>query len=772
MHRYLLKYTLLLLIFSTTIFSAETESSKLGKITFSGIAESQQRALLTYLPFSTGDEYSDKDVQWAIKQLYKSGRFDNVKVFSTDNNGIHFELEETPYLDAIEYKGNKKIKQSTLEELNTINRGERISDVKIYKNITAMRVAYHEKGYLNAKIECKLVETSIDGYVIAVFHIKEGKKIRVQEINFSGNSAFSEKKLGRKFKTKERHLFSSGEFDEELYQRHLDTLISAYTEAGYMDAHIVSDSFKIADDTSAIVIDVKIEEGKQYIVGDFYFKDNTIIPTNRLSAAVVMRKDKPFKKSKYQMTQQLVGNEYRNEGYLWSNIEPQYKYRGDTVDVIFTITEGRPAIVRKIGISGNEKTREQVIRRELRIYPGQKYNQSLMERSIRDVRQLNYFDNITPDIAPNQDGTIDLVFNVKEKDNIGQFSAGVTYSAQNKFGGNFSVSIPNFRGAGEKLDATVELSKGRQKYSLGFIEPWIFNTPTSFSSRLFYERIHHEEDDINSRYNYQRVGTEFGLGRRLKWPDDYFSGSVRYMLSYDQYDNARYGQAIEDNLGINIVNHGVLGRLYLGLTRNDTDYPQFPTKGSVFHIGSYFGGLGNGGEPDSNATSTRDREAYNYVKGTVSYDWFQPLFWKFVLGAKTKIGLISSIHGQPSLGYSDLFQVGGVYYDGVVRGYDDASLGIDLAMLTLSAEIRVPIIDQQFYLGVFGDMGNSFNKPKEIDIMDLKRGAGFGFRLMLPMVGLLGFDFAWGLDDVNPPLFYEYSGGNGFKLHFIMNRGF
>lgn len=768
MNQFSVPRTLLLLsLLISILFADNSTTNSITKITFSGISNGQESALLTYLPLTIGDKFDANIISQSVKQLYKTGRFDDVKVFRTDDNGLLFELKETPYLDGVEYKGNKKINKTRIKELTVINRGEKITDARIYKNIDAIKAAYYEKGYLNVDIQCELVPTVIEGYSVAVFHIKEGKKVRVEDIHFTGTKAFDEKKLKRKFKTKERHIFNSGEFDEELYHLHLDTLMALYEEAGYIDARIVKDSFYLNEDSSGIEINVDIDEGKQYITGDFYFENNTVIPTEKLAAAVAMKKGKPFAKSKFQMTQSMVGGEYRNEGYLWSNLEPKYKYRGDTIDVVFHIVEGKPAIVRKIEITGNEKTREQVIRRELRIYPGQKYNQALMERSIREVRQLNYFDNVVPDIAPNQDGSIDLIFNTKEKDNIGQFSAGVTYSAQNSFGGNFSISVPNFRGAGEKLDATVEVSRGRQRYQLGFVEPWIFDRPVSFSSRIFYESLtQHTISD------YKRLGTEFGFGRRLKWPDDYFSASIRYMISYDHYRDDSYRTQFEDQLGVNIVNNGILGRLFLGLSRNDTDYPQFPTRGSVFSVGAYFGGLGNGGEPDKDPNSTDDIEAYNYIKGTVSYNWYQPLFWKFVLGAKTKFGLIGSFHGKPSLGYADLFQVGGVYYDGVVRGYTEGGLGTDLSMLTLSAELRFPIIDQQFYMGFFGDMGNSFNKVKDIDIAQLKRGVGFGFRLMLPMVGLLGFDFSWGIDDPNNPLFFEGGDASGFQFNFIMNRGF
>ncbi len=754
MTRFLVFFTIILSLLVSTV----SASKVLTSISLDGVAKGDERSVLALIPLTVGEAYSSEDVGKTIRQLYKTKKFSSIKLYAINETetttGVRIAVEVNPYCDGIEFAGNKKLTKSKLKELVKIKRGELLTESVIFENIVIIEEAYHEKGYLQAKIECDLVPTSVPGYVIAKFRMKEREKIRVETIKFTGNSAYSTKQVRRKFKTKERHVFSSGEYDEEEFTNHLDTLMQSYKEDGYLEARVVSDTVYYNKDSTGLIVDITLDEGKQFFVGNFYFRNNKVITTGQLTNAVTMRPGKPFSNVKFQETQGMVGNIYRNEGYLWSQLTPSYKYRGDTMDVIFDVIEGNPAIVRKVNIAGNDKTREQVIRRELVIYPGQKYSQGLMERSIREVRQLNYFDNVVPDIAPNEDGTIDLIFNVKEKDNIGQFSAGITYSQQDGVGGNFSISIPNFRGAGEQLDAQAEIAKGRQRYSLGFMEPWIFDTPTSFSSRLFYENVKSRTSD--SRYDYKRLGTELGIGRKLKWPDDYFSGSLRYLISYDK--NSYSDPDEEDRLGIKIVSNGILSRLYLGLSRNDTDIPNFPTRGSVFSAGAYIGGLGG---------------PYSYVKGTVGYDWYHRLFSKFVLGAKTKFGMIGAVNDDIRIGYKDLFQVGGVYYDGIVRGYTDASLGTDLMMMTFSAELRFPIVDQQFYMGGFFDMGNAWNKIEKVNIADMYRGAGLGFRLMLPMVGLLGFDFAWPLDHPgHSPLDQTYDYAKKPKFYFIMNRGF
>ena len=767
MHRIYMVLTLLLFL-TTSIFAQKI----LRNITIEGLVLERERTVLSMLPVVSGHTITGDDIPKATRQLFRSQRFRTVDITPENETETTIDLRivvvENPHLDAVELRGNRRINRTRLNEQINARQGERLSDARVHTIITNIRNAYADKGYLNVQIETELIETMVAGFVILRINIVEGDRIRVEEINFSGNSEFSDRKLRRRFKTRKRHIFSSGEFNATLFYQHLDSLILVYNDNGFMDARIVSHDVRKNENNTGIIIDVEVDEGQKYFVGDFYFTGNEIIDEEALHAAVMMQRGRPFSRKNFLMTRQSVAGVYRNHGYLWANADPRLRHRGDTIDVIFNITEGRPAVVRRIEIAGNDKTRDLVIRREMRIFPGQRFDQSAMERSIRDIRQLGYFENVTPDFAMNTDGTIDMIFNIKERENIGQFSAGITYSAQDRFGGNFGVSIPNFRGTGQQLDAMAELAAGRQRYSLGYMVPWIFNTPTNFSGQVFYEDLKFR----NELFNYRRTGIEYGIGRRLRWPDDFFSASIRHLISYDhnRVDYSMVEREMENR--VEIVNRGILSRWQLGIARNDTDLPHFPTRGSIFRISGQIGGT------DGTYIFEEDREnnylglrRYSFVKGIASYEWYLPMFWRFVLGANTKFGTIGSFSSVPVLGYNDLFQVGGVYYDGIVRGYGEGEIGRNLNMATISGELRFPIVDQQFYMGTFFDMGNSWLRISDIDITDMKRGAGFGFRLMLPMLGLLGFDFAWGLDDPRAD-FMSPDHKARFNLHFIMNRGF
>jgi outer membrane protein insertion porin family len=446
-------------------------------------------------------------------------------------------------------------------------------------------------------------------------------------------------------------------------------------------------------------------------------------------------------------------------------IDDQRRFRGDTIDVTFSVVEGKPAIVRKVDIKGNSKTREKVIRREIDLLPGQRYRQSLMMSSRQRIFALNYFSDVKPDLSPNSDGTIDIVFEIVEKDNIGTFQIGAAYSQVDGFVGTLALGIPNFRGAGQELKVDCQFGKFRQGATVGFKEPWAFDSPTSLSGEVFYNwsvplyysRLG-QPDTIESR------GFSVGIGRsRLSWPDNRFSIHGNYQLSYEK---STYNSDTLSSL-VKVLPHGVLSRVSATITRYDFDMPQFPSSGSKFSIVPEFAGIGGD---------------FLYLKGEAAYDQYFPLPLKLVLGSRTKFGSIVPVEGPVRISRYDLFKMGGVYGDADLRGYDEYSIGgyyglrpdLGLNMFASTLEIRYPILEQQLYVGLFGDIGNTWNSFGKINMSDVYKGVGFGLRLNIPMMGIMGFDFAWGVDRLNKANDRVEYGGEpaGFQLHFLMNRAF
>lgn len=733
----------------------------LDTLVIEGVPLPQSQTIRNATGLVEGTNVGPSEIQAAIKNIYKLGQFKTVDFFVTSETDSVYALmckvTEYPILEGVTINGAKKIKSKTIDKSLTIKKGQIVTDAQIHDNIVAIRKLYEEKGYLRADVSDTILQTKVSGTVRVEIRIVENEKVAIKSITFSGNEQIPSKKLLSKFKTKVKGFLRSGEYNEDAYKNNLDTLIMYYNDLGYVDAHITHDSVWYDNNKKDLYIAIDINEGKKYYTGNFSFEGNTTLDNRQLEMMLAMVRGKPFQKNKFDKTLEQLGNAYREQGYLWAQVRDELKYRGDTIDVVFAIVENKAAIIHRIDISGNQKTDEKVIRRELSLYPGQKYRQSLMMRSVRDVNQLNYFSNVKPNLQPNDDGTIDLSFDVAEKENIGQFSLGAAYSQTENFMGTMNLSIPNFRGKGEKLDLGFQIGERRQNVSLNFTEPWAFNSPTTLSGGISYDNIHYTNGDHTVEY-----GFDGSIGRRLTWPDDYFSAGVNYELKWkDDYDT---NSSLYSN-NIHLRPKGLCSKIGLRLRRDDTDMPTFPNEGSIFTLEPEFAGFGGD---------------YRYIKTMFSFDSYFPVFWKLVLGAHGKMGAINSLPGSSQVIISrwDLLSAGGVWYtDGVLRGYDDASLGgrydpkNGKALLTLSSELRFPVLEQTLYLSMFGDVGNTWAGVENVNLTDLYPGVGFGVRLMIPMLGLLGFDFGYGL---RKPVQTEHFGdeANGWKFHFQMGKGY
>jgi outer membrane protein insertion porin family len=338
---------------------------------------------------------------------------------------------------------------------------------------------------------------------------------------------------------------------------------------------------------------------------------------------------------------------------------------------------------------------------------------------------------------------------------------GAAYSGQQGgFIGTFSTKIPNFRGTGQELGVTVEAGERTQNFRLDFTEPWALDRPLSLSGSVFYLR---QRMLYNTEELYELGGFRIGVGRQeLKWPDDKFKISGAYGFSKFK---SSYGEEEFPEFNLKIQNKGYKNTFELGIQRYDLDVPLFATEGSLFSVNAEYVGFGLG-------------DQFNYLKTVASYQHYFPLPLKLVLGSRTTAGVISGLGGTVKISHQDLFRLGGVYSsDAELRGYEEYEFGgyssnpeRGLTMFSSTLELRYPLLDQQLYLGVFADVGNTWSGVSEMNLGDLYKGVGAGVRINVPMLGILGFDFAWGLDDLKKS--WTNRKPNGFKFHFLMNKGF
>jgi len=745
---------------------AGAEAKILSAIRIEGTLVANPDAVSEAVLLRPGSDFTPSDLQESVRRVYKLGHFRKVDFFvdeeADSSVSLKLVVEEFPIVDKVEFFGNRKIKRKELEEKKLLRFFAPLSDAQLHKSKQTILDMYAEKGYLLAEVDAQVIPTSVPGNVIVKYEIKEGPRVRVRSIVFHGNRDVTARWLSRRFKTKENRWWRSGDFNYDLYRSHLDTLVMQYNDRGLLDAAIEHDSVWYSEDKRDIFIEITINEGRKYFAGDVAFSGNTIIESDTLASKVALSRGRPFRKSQFDMTKYMLETAYREEGYLWVRVEDRRSYRGensDTIDLLFEFTEGRPAIVRKIDIRGNSKTWEKVIRREITLMPGQRYRQSLMAGSQQNIMRLNYFQSAMPDILPNDDGTVDVVFDIAEKDNIGQLTVGAAYSDQDKLTGTFSTAIPNFRGAGQELRLEVQYGNFRKLGTVSFTEPWAFDTPlwltgTVFADQQVYSYSSGRDYDTTMSY-----GFRVGVGRsRLSWPDNKFRFQSIYQLSHQRAN--RESAQIGD---MTIIETGVMSKMRLNVERYDLDIPLFPNEGSRLTVTPEVAGLGGD---------------YRYFKGIVSYENYFRLPAKLVFGSEVKLGAITPIFGDLKISRDDLFTGGGAYGDAVIRGYSDWSLGgyrrwsegDGISMFAVNMSLRYPIIDQQIYLGLFADMGNTWSAISKIDLGDLYRGVGGGLRINLPMIGVMGVDVGYGLDPIDKSGLKNAP--SGVRWHIIMNRGF
>lgn len=520
--------------------------------------------------------------------------------------------------------------------------------------------------------------------------------------------------------------------------------------------------------SSAILVHIHMNEGRRYYMGGLHFSGNEVLSDQMLKYVYRLDSGKVFDQYLYDASRKALIDAYREDGYLFAQYEEERTFTNDSiVNLSYKMTEGLPAQIHKVHIRGNTKTNEKVIRREVRLFPGDTYRQSALERSFREIMQLNYFDMVVPDIKVVGDQEVDLDFMVQEKEaGTGQFSLGVSYSESDGLVGTASISIPNCcMGGGRAASLNVEYGADKKSASISFQEPWFLDKPITLGASLSYSWWNME--DYNDP-NITRYGGSVYLGKRLKWPDDYFYGQVGYSwLMNKQGDNIPNSY---------VVYTGIESAINFRLIRDDKNLPQFPTDGSRYVLDMQWadGYLGSD---------------FEFLKTELTVKWWFPLFRdRLTLALTNQYGVIMGDHLQ----YRTLYTMGGAYgYEGMMRGYSSGSIGyrrLGRSYQYIGAELQLGLVPQTFYLlPFFFDAGNVFGErydPKtqvpvpsrsplaEWDPTSLKKDIGFGFRVVVPMLGIIGFDFAWPLD-----VGENYTGTKKDKVgdmefNFVIGQGF
>ncbi|WP_456442800.1 outer membrane protein assembly factor BamA [Caldithrix abyssi] len=766
---------LLLLIFTGGIL-AQSQKVIINSIEIEGNETADASMIRLNSGLRAGQEVTGEDLQKAVKNLWALNVFSDIKIFVKNQtlNGLDLliRVKEYPRLKEVIINGNDALSRKDVEEALNTYRSMVVSDYKIFKMKKRLLDKYKEEGYLLAEVE---IDTSRAGrnYVNLLVNINEGKEVQVKKITFHGNKHFDDGDLKGAMKDiKEDRWWRSADFDPDKYEQDKKKIVQFYKEHGFRDAEIVKDSIYYSDDKSDLYIDIWVREGNKYYFGDITFEGNTVFSEEMLRAALDIEKGDIYDQKKYdEGVRDRLQKMYYNQGYLFANIQPREIPVGkDTLDIHFKIIEGNVVRVKEIIITGNTKTNEKVIRREFKLHPGDIFNSSKLERSIRDLTILNYFAYAKPDVRliPNDDRYVNLLLEVKEKStDMANMSAG--YSQRDGLIGsigltfnNFSLAHPFSGGDGQRLVFDWQFGSIYRSISLSFTEPWMFNTPTLGGFSIFDTRRGggYYPWDQNDR------GGSIRIGRRFFWPDNYFRGDWILRFAQSQISNIRDPELAE-SYATYFGTYGKTKQLSITqiITRDSRDNPEFPTRGSVHSLSTELSGGILGGDQD-------------FFKTAFVADWYLPLPFGLVLYSSNKYATLVPLFKRTRILYGEYFYLGGsgLGFSEQLRGYDDGQVGPltssgsplgGKAMVRNTLELRFPISPNPTIFGLlFAEAGNAWRELGEANPFDLRRAVGFGVRLFMPMVGIIGIDFGYGFDYYN-----EYGQRSGkWKVHFQFGR--
>ena len=754
---------------------AGAQNNRIIDIRVSGNIHASEEMIKNVAALKIGADPTSAMLQDAVKNLYGKGIFKDVAIDAEQMPSgvvLTITVKEYPQLTGISFAGNKEISRKDLEKLIQLAPTGYISDHLLMTAKNKIEAEYMGKGYFLTQADPILKYSPDSASAELIFNIKEYDKVKVRQVVLTGATRLKAGDLVKQMRNRKRGFLRSSDFAKEKYPEDKEKIIAYCQKKGYIDAYIVSDSFAIDTAANRMTIYLDLYEGPQYYFGEASFEGNQEYTDDVLRKTLKFEPGKVFDEGKYEASLAELYGAYHEKGLLHSRILDNRHTRDTTIDIEYVITEGLPSKVRLVDVTGNTKTKEKVIRREMMIRPGDTFHRSALMRSLREVMQLNFFTDVVPDVRDLPSGDVDLILKVQEKP-TGQVSAGAGYSGQDKLVGTFGLGIPNFRGNGQNVGINVDFGARRNSISLGFTEPWFMGTPTSVGGDL-YNLNRRWYDDFTEG----RRGATFRLGRRLRWPDNYFRVYWQYRLEdvkYYDFSNLyllQNGDSLINSNGVRTYvpsenSLQIYGERWLRtsataftLERDSRDLPLFATDGSrVSYTGELAGGLLGG--------------QWKYFKHIFTAARFIPVGYGVAVVGRVRFGYISAGNNE-DIPYSERFTPGGTDPDGTVRGYADASLtprnangallgGMSEAIYNL--ELQVPVVTGQIYALAFADAGASWISKKNIKpFSGLYSGAGVGFRLVVPGVGVIGFDFGYAFKD-------SYGNKKGWRPHFQIGTG-
>lgn len=771
---------------------------EIGGITVSGSENFDTQAIILFSGLQVGKriDIPGEAISKAIRNLWKQRLFSDVQIKLADVRGdvafLNIEVAERKRLSRFKFNGISRNHADDIREKIRLVRGTVVNENIKTNVINASRNYFIDKGFLRTKVTIvEKVDTLLPNSVLLIINIDKKKKIKIKEIEFEGVTAFKERKLKKAMKdTKERgimRIFSPSKFIGSAYRADKKAIIALYNTQGYRDATIERDSIYDIDEKH-IGIKLHINEGNQFYFRNIAWTGNTKYSSAELNRILDITRGEVYDQSKLESRLYMnpnggdVSSLYLDDGYLaFTPNVVEVLVENDSIDLEVRLYEGKQYRVNEVRVTGNTKTNDHVVRREIRTRPGDLFSRSAIIRTQRELAQLGYFDPEQFEINPVQndrEGTVDLEYGVTEKpsDQIelsGGWGAGrivgtlgisfTNFSMRNLF--NFDAWRPLPTGDGQRLSLRVQ-SNGIyfQSYNASFTEPWLGGKkPNSFSVSVSHSVQTNgvsKKDETRDRQALLITGGSIGLGKRLQWPDDYFQLFQALSYQYYQLKNFRNVFVFSDGYANNL-NYTV------SLSRNSVDNPLYPRYGSnvslTLKLTPPFSAFTN--KDYSDLPPNQKYRFVEYHKWKFTTEWFTELAPKLVLRTKAGWGFLGFYNPQIGPSPFERFYLGGSALSGfqldgreiiALRGYQDMSLSAPEGNNVISKytlELRYPISlnpSATIYALGFAEAGNSWLDFDNFNPLQLKRSVGVGLRIYLPMFGLMGIDYGWGLDPYDP----------------------
>jgi len=761
------KIKLIFLIFFSsfsffTLIAEEEGKPKVIAVEVVGNKNVSESAIIAKVKVRAGQVFSQRLLDEDIKRLYATGFFTDVGVDVRERpEGIVviFKVKEAPYVEEVSFEGNRVFRAEKLQEWIKTKSGQFLDKWQLKTDIEEIKRRYLEKGYAEVSVDYKLdVDEKTNRAKVRII-INEGGRIKVRRIEIIGNKAFKDKRLLKVMKTRPASWFRSGVYKKEVLEEDLNRIADFYKRHGYLDVKV--DKEIEYDKKGRIIIKVKVQEGKQYYVGDVKIVGNKAFPEEELRKVLALKRGSVFSYEGLKEDTKSLQEFYFDKGYIKAHIEtiPSVNPETGLVDITYKLDEKEVHYVNKIEIKGNVKTKDVVIRRELKIHPGDKFDGAKIRRSRQRLENLGYFEEIDFDIQPTEEpNKEDLIVRVKEA-KTGELSFGAGYSSVDEFIGfievkqrNFDITNPpTFTGGGQRISLRAEFGTTRNDYELSFTEPWLFGYPYLFGFDI-YQHTRERERDVGYAWDERRRGFAFRFGKELT---EY--NSLHLRMRFDEIKISDVAEDVSSELKAEAGEKSLHG-LRLSFIRDKRDNIFDPHKGYYFNASVEDVGGFMGGDVD-------------FIRYITQVSFYIPLFKKdWVLNLRLRSGIIDTYGDTDRVPLYERFFAGGAY---TIRGYDERSVGPrdpvskdpigGEAMLIGNAELTFPIYEN-IRGAVFYDIGNVWAEKDDIGSGGYKSSIGIGLRLKTP-IGPIRLDYGYGLD-------YEEGEESNGKIHFSIGHRF